>query len=121
MTFGEVLRRWRERHGLMLCEVAAMMECGDDYIGRLEREQRRPSLTLLQRFVQVMDEESRVEALASLGLLGELDPLALEVQIAMTEFPWSPHMKDAFRTTVRTMMRARDIRDSARPLLDSPS
>ena len=54
MTTGERIRQRRKQLGLTAAQLAKKALCSKSYISKLERDQRRPSVTMLLRLCQAL-------------------------------------------------------------------
>lgn len=97
---------FRVRSSMNLNKRAFARVLGYDgsYITRLENGSRDPSLAFLLRLLEVADERDRLEILREIGFQ-ELDPVAIDVHLAMQGDTWSQQRKNAFRQTVHTLIR----------------
>lgn len=56
INFGAWLKDWRERRGLSVRHIAALVEVSHTYIWKLENEKIPPSLRFLRKFAGVFDD-----------------------------------------------------------------
>lgn len=62
MTAGELLKEVRRRHGLTQAQLAARARTSQAAISRIERGLVSPSVAMLERLLDLMGEELRLDA-----------------------------------------------------------
>lgn len=102
--FADAVLRVRSSKAMTKKHFGLLLGCDPSYITRLENGDRDPSLAFLLRLLEIADERDRLEILREIGF-DELDPVAIDVHLAMRSNAWSQQRKNAFRQTVHTLIR----------------
>jgi transcriptional regulator with XRE-family HTH domain len=102
--FADAVQRVRFSKGMNIKQLATELGYDASYITRLENGSRDPSLAFLLRLLEIADERDRLEILCEIGF-SELDPVAIDVHLAMRGESWSQQRKKAFRQTVHSLIR----------------